>query len=170
MGPTWGPPGSSQPQMGPMLAPWTLLLGLVLCVFLISTLECVVCCCCLWPGDYDMVRQYMGVFMSIIHTQLWLIMIITWYEQYWSITNNILLISKSKFELKSITTLHYHVILEASMNPVHKAAHIFYRIQSLCGTKIRHCIRVVLSSCTKSSATSLLDEEWLCLGYHFGSA
>ena len=27
MGPTWGPPGSSQPQMGPMLAPWTLLLG-----------------------------------------------------------------------------------------------------------------------------------------------
>ena len=27
MGPTWGPPGSCQPQMGPMLAPWTLLLG-----------------------------------------------------------------------------------------------------------------------------------------------
>ena len=25
MGPTWGPPGSSRPQMGPMLAPWTLL-------------------------------------------------------------------------------------------------------------------------------------------------
>ena len=27
MGPTWGPPGSCQPQMGPVLAPWTLLLG-----------------------------------------------------------------------------------------------------------------------------------------------
>ena len=27
MGPTWGPPGSCRPQMGPMLAPWTLLLG-----------------------------------------------------------------------------------------------------------------------------------------------
>ena len=25
MGPTWGPPGSCQPQMGSMLAPWTLL-------------------------------------------------------------------------------------------------------------------------------------------------
>ena len=25
MGPTWDPPGSSRPQMGPMLAPWTLL-------------------------------------------------------------------------------------------------------------------------------------------------
>ena len=25
MGPTWGPPGSCRPQMGPMLAPWTLL-------------------------------------------------------------------------------------------------------------------------------------------------
>ena len=29
MGPTWGPPGSCRPQMGPMLAPWTLLSGMV---------------------------------------------------------------------------------------------------------------------------------------------
>ena len=28
MGPTWGPTGSCRPQMGPMLAPWTLLSGL----------------------------------------------------------------------------------------------------------------------------------------------
>ena len=28
MGPAWGPPGSCRPQMGPMLAPWTLLSGL----------------------------------------------------------------------------------------------------------------------------------------------
>ena len=27
MGPIWGPPGSCRPQMGPMLAPWTLLSG-----------------------------------------------------------------------------------------------------------------------------------------------
>ena len=27
MGPTWGPPGSCRPQMGPLLAPWTLLSG-----------------------------------------------------------------------------------------------------------------------------------------------
>ena len=27
VGPTWGPPGSCRPQMGPMLAPWTLLSG-----------------------------------------------------------------------------------------------------------------------------------------------
>ena len=27
MGPTWDPPGSCRPQMCPMLAPWTLLLG-----------------------------------------------------------------------------------------------------------------------------------------------
>ena len=32
MGSTWGPPGSCRPQMGPMLAPWTLLSGL--CRFL----------------------------------------------------------------------------------------------------------------------------------------
>ena len=28
MGPTWGPPGSYRPQMGPMWAPWTLLSGI----------------------------------------------------------------------------------------------------------------------------------------------
>ena len=28
MGQTWGPPGSSRPQMGPMLAPWALLSGM----------------------------------------------------------------------------------------------------------------------------------------------
>ena len=28
MGPTWGPPGSYRPQMGPVLAPWTLLSGI----------------------------------------------------------------------------------------------------------------------------------------------
>ena len=31
MGPTWGPPGSCRPQMGPMLAPWTLLSGILYC-------------------------------------------------------------------------------------------------------------------------------------------
>ena len=30
MGPTWGPPGSYRPQMGPMLATWTLLSGIYL--------------------------------------------------------------------------------------------------------------------------------------------
>ena len=29
MGPTWDPPGSCRPQMGPMSAPWTLLSGYV---------------------------------------------------------------------------------------------------------------------------------------------
>ena len=32
MGPTWGPPGSCRPQMGPMLAPCTLLSGLCKCM------------------------------------------------------------------------------------------------------------------------------------------
>ena len=27
MGPTWGPPGSCRPQMGPIMSPWTLLSG-----------------------------------------------------------------------------------------------------------------------------------------------
>ena len=32
MGPTWGPPGSCRPQMGPMLVPWTLLAGATLAI------------------------------------------------------------------------------------------------------------------------------------------
>ena len=35
MGPTWGQPGSCRPQMGPMLAPWTLLSDL--CMLLVKT-------------------------------------------------------------------------------------------------------------------------------------
>ena len=31
MGPTWGPPGSCRPQVGPMLTPWTLLSGICVC-------------------------------------------------------------------------------------------------------------------------------------------
>ena len=33
MGSTWGPPGSCRPQMGPMLAPWTLLSGILIWEF-----------------------------------------------------------------------------------------------------------------------------------------
>ena len=35
MGPTWGPPGSCRPQLGPILAPWALLSGMIFsgCVF-----------------------------------------------------------------------------------------------------------------------------------------
>ena len=32
MGPTWGPPGSCRPQMGPMFAPWTWLSGKSCCM------------------------------------------------------------------------------------------------------------------------------------------
>ena len=43
MGPTWGPPGSCRPQIGPMLAPWTLLSGMLFYVtykrVLVSVLE-----------------------------------------------------------------------------------------------------------------------------------
>ena len=41
MGPTWGPPGSCRPQMGPVFGPWTLLSG----VFIPSrNMSC-------WPND-----------------------------------------------------------------------------------------------------------------------
>ena len=34
MGPTWGPPGTDRTQVGPMLAPWTLLSGYFLTSFM----------------------------------------------------------------------------------------------------------------------------------------
>ena len=39
MGPTWGPPGSCRPQMGPMLSPWTLLFGMETLSTLLSLCE-----------------------------------------------------------------------------------------------------------------------------------
>ena len=38
MGPIWGPPGSCRPQMGPMMAPWTLLSGMPTNRFLSSAM------------------------------------------------------------------------------------------------------------------------------------
>ena len=46
MGPTWGPPGSCRTQMGPMLAPWTLLSGK-------STLFQVMVWCC-WTSSLNL--------------------------------------------------------------------------------------------------------------------
>ena len=36
---TWGPPGSCQPQMGPMLTPWTLLSGIFYCMQYSGTVD-----------------------------------------------------------------------------------------------------------------------------------
>ena len=49
MEPTWGPPGSCRPQMGPMMAPWTLLSGLVTSAILcgcksVDSRSLVTCC------------------------------------------------------------------------------------------------------------------------------
>ena len=52
MGPTWVPPGSCRPQMGPMLAPWTLLSGMDHvelydpheCLSLCDVITCVITC------------------------------------------------------------------------------------------------------------------------------
>ena len=42
MGPIWGPSGSCRPQMGPMLAPWTLLSGVYLKVAYIIIVSAVI--------------------------------------------------------------------------------------------------------------------------------
>ena len=44
--PTWGPPGSCRPQMGPMMSPWTLLWGISYCAKM--TLTSIVSE--VWPG------------------------------------------------------------------------------------------------------------------------
>ena len=65
MQPTWGPPGSCRPQLGPMLAPWTLLSGF-------SSHEVKPSCCqdykdnpC-WPSEIQRLRSD-----SIWHASLW---------------------------------------------------------------------------------------------------
>ena len=64
MGPTWGPPGSCWPQMGPMLAPWTSLSGYT-------------------PFDYTSAvymtalvcqqQRWCRIYMSVNLTALWLL-------------------------------------------------------------------------------------------------
>ena len=49
MGPTWGPPGSCRPRMGPMLAPWTLLSGIIVGMY--RGWGC--CMCVWWRHDMD---------------------------------------------------------------------------------------------------------------------
>ena len=39
VGPTWGPPGADRTQVGPMLAPWTLLSGVGMLTLIFNTLR-----------------------------------------------------------------------------------------------------------------------------------
>ena len=69
MGPTWGPPGSCRPQMGPMLVPWTLLSGYTD----ICTLPP-----CLYKAD-NLNHEWQT------HPIIWSIwcLLMTWWQQHW---------------------------------------------------------------------------------------
>ena len=54
MGPTWGPPGSCRPQLGPMLAPWTLLLGISW-----KSIPLIMSCSQLW-NNYSVTRSFIN--------------------------------------------------------------------------------------------------------------
>ena len=68
MGPAWGPPGSCRPQMGPMLAPWTLLSGYmwpyILKMYLIVVL--LQAACTIYPMYYGWGRN-MFVWLWLHH-------------------------------------------------------------------------------------------------------
>ena len=57
MGPTWGPPGSCRPQMGPMLAPWTLLSGIPLWGISTNNVE-------IWSFLYDSLKNLLNKQLS----------------------------------------------------------------------------------------------------------
>ena len=57
MGPTSGPPGCCRSQMGPMLAPWTLLSGIfTLCILLCGSQSGSVGSCCIFSNEYFLSR------------------------------------------------------------------------------------------------------------------
>ena len=68
MGPTWGPPGSSRPQMGPMLAPWTLLSG---SWFLRTTTHSQVQTVAIILGIYCIYINLMHIFCIFCLTSYW---------------------------------------------------------------------------------------------------
>ena len=53
MGPTWGPSGADRTQVGPLLAPWTLLSGIV--------------CCSVWYFQCDLRFNHKQLFLYIIY-------------------------------------------------------------------------------------------------------
>ena len=75
MGPTWGPPGSCRPQMGPMLAPWTLLSGCVrdqplkgndrADVVMFITFPATLRCFLIYDGPW---RHGVAVYVVLLHT------------------------------------------------------------------------------------------------------
>ena len=88
MGPTWGPPRSSRPQVGPMLAPWTLLSGYICLPHNIDVILCVFIHCprvisavvdtvflfwprpCPWTYLYIQDRTYRDILISRQHVRI----------------------------------------------------------------------------------------------------
>ena len=62
MGPTWGPPGSCWPQVGPMLPPWTLLSGLVWSKCMASLAKC---------KNHLLIVPWLAVILFCLDWQLW---------------------------------------------------------------------------------------------------
>ena len=64
MGPAWGLPGSSRPQMGPMLVPWTLLSGYPLADCTVSFGKYYLTDCIVWhtyTGTYYIWTSHHGI-------------------------------------------------------------------------------------------------------------
>ena len=88
MGPTWGPSGADRTQMGPMLAPWTLL----------SRIHTFALCCNLSWLCYHILQDYFTAAMEIqrvLITQPWRI---CRNELHKSVVNHITVIKQSKSE------------------------------------------------------------------------
>ena len=66
MGPSWGPPGTCWPQMGPMLAPWTLLSGF--CYFPCYEVDLII----MPPASTKLKGGYTGITLSVCPSvRLW---------------------------------------------------------------------------------------------------
>ena len=65
MGPTWGPSGADRTQVGPMLAPWTLLLGTPKLYFV------VICYVWIYYHLQLMISIYINILLSNQLTQVW---------------------------------------------------------------------------------------------------
>ena len=76
MGPTWGPPGTCWPQVGPMLAPWTLLsripssMHMMLGCVLLWLCAVVVWCCLVFPMSLNLLHWHWGN-LTIVTVSVW---------------------------------------------------------------------------------------------------
>ena len=135
MGPKWGPSGADRTQVGPMLAPWTLLSGSVL-LALCGETPCMLC-------SVRTPQNYQARALGNFHDQV-LIAARTWSQKFSSEAMHVLM-GENRFSLSSYHIAGVFKIIQLSID--------IYRVSN--HHLIHDIHKIIMQSCTKPSICGL---------------